>query len=278
MANVDNAINMGELIANLRIRFGKDFTSFRSSCLKRRLALRMSSLGISTLDEYMDYLSTNPAEIERLLDTVTIHVTEFFRDHDVYDALAKEILPEMTERKIHSPGRTIRVWSAGCSTGEETYSIAMLLFHYLHTHDLHLGLEVYGTDISKESCTVARKGVYPERKVARVPAHLRQRHFEPVESGLRVSNEVRRFVKFQVHDLFTAPPFSLLDILVCRNVLIHFDSDVRSDIFARFHAALGDDGVLILGKSEAIVGAALGLFELIDPRNKMYRKRILRDS
>src|SRR5512137_9488 len=110
MALLDSQMNMGELIANLRIRFGKDFTSFRSSCLKRRLALRMSSLGLSTLDGYLDYLSTHPVEIEQLLDTVTIHVTEFFRDHEVYDAIAKKILPEMADRKIHSPSRTIRVW------------------------------------------------------------------------------------------------------------------------------------------------------------------------
>jgi len=278
MAFIDSEINMGELIANLRIRFGKDFTSFRSSCLKRRFALRMSSLGLSTLDEYMNYLSAHPAEIEQLLDTVTIHVTEFFRDHEVYDALAKEILPAMAERKIYSPARTIRVWSAGCSTGEETYSIAILILQYLRTNDIRLGLEVYGTDISKESCRVARKGVYPERKIARVPATLRQNYFEPDESGLKVSGDVRRFVKFQVHDLFSAPPFSLLDVLVCRNVLIHFDSAVRNDVLARFHAALGEDGILILGKSEAMTGSALRLFELMDPRNKMYRKHILRDS
>ncbi len=278
MTSVDNAINMGELLANLRIRFGKDFTSYRSSCLKRRLALRMSSLGLSTLDEYMDHLSANPAEIEQLLDAITIHVTEFFRDHEVYDALAKEILPKMAERKLHSPVRTIRVWSAGCSTGEETYSIAMLILDHLRRHDLSLGLDVYGTDISKESCRVARKGIYPERKVARVPANLRQRYFELDESGLRVSNDVRRFVKFQVHDLFSAPPFSLLDIFVCRNVLIPFDNSVRNDILTRFHATLADDGILILGKSEAIVGTALELYELMDPRNKIYRKRLPRDS
>ena len=278
MAFIDSEINMGELIASLRIRFGKDFTSFRSSCLKRRLALRMSSLGLSTLDEYMNYLSVHPAEIEQLLDTVTIHVTEFFRDHEVYDALAKEILPAMAERKIYSPARTIRVWSAGCSTGEETYSIAILILQYLRTNDIRLGLEVYGTDISKESCRIARKGVYLERKIARVPANLRQNYFEPDESGLKVSGDVRRFVKFQVHDLFSAPPFSLLDILVCRNVLIHFDSAVRNGVLARFHAALGEDGILILGKSEAMTGSALRLFELMDPRNKMYRKHILRDS
>jgi two-component system CheB/CheR fusion protein len=278
MALLDSQINVGELIANLRIRFGKDFTSFRSSCLKRRLALRMSSLGLSTLDGYLDYLSTHPAEIEQLLDTVTIHVTEFFRDHEVYDAIAKKILPEMADRKIHSPSRTIRVWSAGCSTGEETYSIAILMLHYLRSNDIGLDLEVFGTDISKESCRISRRGIYAERKVARVPATLRQKYFEPEETGLKIAGDVRRFVKFQVHDLFSAPPFSRLDMLVCRNVLIHFDGAVRNDVLTRFHAALDDGGVLVLGKSEAVTGTALNLFELIDPRNKMYRKNILHDS
>jgi two-component system CheB/CheR fusion protein len=271
-------MSLGELLANLQKKFGRDLSNYRFACIQRRVSLRMSALGLATLDDYMKRLTDDPHEIEQLLDTVTIHVTEFFRDHDVFEAIVNDIVPRMIERKRHSPSRTIRVWSAGCSTGEEAYSLAILMHQHLCKHDIDLALEVYGTDISKEACTFARAGVYPERKVERIPANLRQKYFEPVEGGFRVAADIRRHVKFSVHDLFAPPPFSLLDIVVCRNVLIHFDNAVRNDVLGRFHAAISDSGILVLGKSEAVMGAALKLYTLIDPRNKIYRKTILRGS
>jgi two-component system CheB/CheR fusion protein len=265
-------MSLGELLANVQKKFGRDFSTYRLACLQRRVSMRMSALGIATLDEYMDVLTANPGEIDRLLDTVTIHVTEFFRDREVFDAIEKELLPAMVDRKLHSPSRTIRLWSAGCSTGEEAYSLAILVLQYLRTHDVDLALELYGTDISKEACAAAQAGVYPERKVARIPAHLKQKYFEPDAEGYRVAERVRRCVKFSVHDLFSEPPFASLDAVFCRNVLIHFDGNVRNEVFVRFHKALGENGMLILGRSEAVMGMALMLFDLIDPRNKIYEK------
>lgn len=271
-------MSMGELLANLQTKFGKDFSNYRLSCIQRRVALRMSTLKIATLEDYMTYLSGNPKEIEQLLDTVTIHVTEFFRDAEVFDAVAKNILPAIVSRKLHSPSRTIRVWSAGCSTGEEAYSLAILVMRHLRSNGIDLALEVYGTDVSKEAYAAAREGVYAARKIESVPADVRRKYFEAKGPEYRVVSDVQRRVKFSVHDLFSPPPFSLLDIVVCRNVLIHFDHAVRNDVLGRFHAALGDNGILILGKSEAVMGSALAWYELVDPRNKVYRKIALRDS
>jgi len=269
-------LQLKDLIEKLRERFGKDFSSFRMSCLERRLALRISILGLDGPDEYLDYLNENPEEIERLLDTVTIHITEFFRDRDVYDALARDILPEIVARRLAAPTKVIRAWSAGCSTGEEAYSIAMTLLRYVETAGIELGVEVFGTDISRQACKAARRGVYAEKKIVHVAPVLKDRYFEPDGAEFRVTKDVRRVVKFAVHDLFAAPPYSLLDVIVCRNVLIHFDHSVRDDVLAKFHAALGDGSILILGKSEAVTGRAGGLFTLVDPRNKIYRKTILR--
>jgi chemotaxis methyl-accepting protein methylase len=271
-------MSMGELLANLQTKFGKDFSNYRLSCIQRRVALRMSTLKIATLEDYMTYLSGNPKEIEQLLDTVTIHVTEFFRDAEVFEAVATNILPAIVSRKLHSPSRTIRVWSAGCSTGEEAYSLAILVMRHLRSNGIDLALEVYGTDVSKEAYAAAREGVYAARKIESVPADVRRKYFEAKGPEYRVVSDVQRRVKFSVHDLFSPPPFSLLDIVVCRNVLIHFDHAVRNDVLGRFHAALGDNGILILGKSEAVMGSALAWYELVDPRNKVYRKIALRDS
>ncbi len=265
-------MSMGELLANLQTKFGKDFSNYRLSCLQRRVALRMSILKLATLDDYMAYLAGDPREIEQLLDTVTIHVTEFFRDAEVFDAVAKNVLPEIVSRKLHSPSRTIRIWSAGCSTGEEAYSLAILVLRHLRGNNVDLALEVYGTDVSKEACAVAREGVYAFRKLESVPADVKRKYFEAKGQEQRVVPDVRRCVKFLVHDLFSPSPFTLLDLVVCRNVLIHFDHAVRNDVLERFHAALGDHGLLILGKSEAVMGSALARYELIDPRNKIYAK------
>lgn len=271
-------MSMGELLANLQTKFGKDFSNYRLSCIQRRVALRMSTLKLATLDEYMNYLTGNPREIEQLLDTVTIHVTEFFRDAEVFAAIAEEILPAIVSRKLHSPSRTIRIWSAGCSTGEEAYSLAIITMRHLRGSSNDLAIEVYGTDVSKEACAAAREGVYSARKFENVPKNLRRRYFEANGEGYRVASDVRGCMKFSVHDLFSPSPFSLLDLVVCRNVLIHFDNAVRNDVLKRFHASLGDSGMLILGKSEAVIGTALAYYELVDPRNKVYRKIVLRDS
>jgi two-component system CheB/CheR fusion protein len=271
-------MSMGELLANLQAKFGKDLSNYRLSCIRRRVSLRMTILKIAGLDEYMSYLAAHPGEIEQLLDTVTIHVTEFFRDPEVFDAIAKSILPEIVSRKLHSPSRTIRVWSAGCSTGEETYSLAMLMRRQLRLVGVDLSLEVYGTDVSREAVATAIEGVYDARKLEGVPEDIRRTCFQAKGTAYRVAPEVRRRVGFSVHDLFSPPPFSMLDLVVCRNVLIHFDQRARDGVLRGFHAALGDSGLLILGKSEAVAGAALDWYELVDPRNKAYRKTVLRNS
>ncbi len=271
-------MSMGELLANLQTKFGKDLSNYRLSCIQRRLSLRMTLLKIASLDEYMEYLCAHPGEIEQLLDTVTIHVTEFFRDPEVFDAIAKTVLPEIVSRKLRSPSRTIRVWSAGCSTGEETYSLAMLMMRQLRLGGADLALEVYGTDVSNDAVATAIEGVYDARKIEGVPEDIRRKCLRAQGTGYRVASEVRRCVGFSVHDLFSPAPYSLLDLVVCRNVLIHFDQRARDGVLKEFHAALGNSGLLVLGRSEAVAGAALDWYELVDPRNKVYRKIVLRNS
>jgi two-component system CheB/CheR fusion protein len=232
-------------------------------------------LGHRTLEEYVSYLNDHPNEVEELINVVTIHVTGFFRDRDAYDALAENIFPGLLEGKYSGGRGAIRVWSAGCSTGEETYSTAITLIHFLKERKIDCKVEIFGTDISEESCRAARSGFYPAEKVSGLPQYLLKRYFDAEGSGYRISRDIRRHVKFKVHDLFSESPFSMLDLVVCRNVLIHFEHAARGDVLAHFHKSLRDEGFLILGKSEAMSGPALGLFKLVEPRSKIYRKRIL---
>ena len=232
----------------------------------------MTSAGCSDLEGYMDYLQEHPAEMARLLDVVTIHVTDFFRDRDVFYALYHRVFPEIIGEKLVVGSGRIRVWSAGCSTGEETYSIAVLLLELLRKEHVVLKPKIFGTDISEEACRFAREGAYADSRACGVPGQLLKRYFELDGSTCRVAGQVKRHVKFLAHDLFSRPPFSMLDLVVCRNVLIHFNQQARSAVLKNFHSVMNPGGILVLGRSEAITGPELEIFELMDARNKIYQK------
>ena len=268
-------LDINELVWFVQSRCGIDLSRYRPSCIRRRVKHRLSMIGCRDLDAYVGYLNDHPDEIEALLNVVTIHVTGFFRDRDVYGMLTDRIFPEIIESRPSGRRGSVRVWSAGCSTGEETYSTAIALIHFLKERRIDRGVEVFGTDISEESCRIARRGHYSKEKVGGIPQDLLRRYFDVDGVGYRISPEIRKHVKFQVHDLFSESPFTMLDIIVCRNVLIHFEHEVRSDVLANFHGSLRDDGYLVLGKSEAMSGPALGLFKLVEPRSKIFRKRVL---
>jgi two-component system CheB/CheR fusion protein len=271
----DAPLDVSELIWFVQSQCGIDLSKYRPSCIRRRVSHRLSMLGCRDLETYVSYLNEHAGEVEKLLNAVTIHVTGYFRDHDVYRTLTDKIFPEIIERKRDDRDRSIRIWSAGCSTGEETYSTAIALMDFLGERQDDFKVEVFGTDISEESCRVARRGSYTAKKVGSIPRALLSRYFDIEDSNYRVVPEIRRHIRFTVHDLFSDSPFSMLDLIVCRNVLIHFEHGARGNVIANFHGSLCDAGFLVLGKSEAMSGPALGLFELIEPRCKIYRKRVL---
>lgn len=232
----------------------------------------MTSVGCRDLEGYMEYLQSHPEEMKQLLDVVTIHVTDFFRDRDVFDALYNKVFPEIIGEKLVEGSSRIRVWSAGCSTGEETYSIAVLLLELLRKEQIDLNPKIFGTDISEEACRFAREGVYADRRACGIPGRLVRRYFDLDGSACRVAQHVKRHIKFLMHDLFSKPPFSMLDLVVCRNVLIHFNQQARSTVLTNFHSVINPGGILVLGKSEAITGPELRMFELMDARSKIYQK------
>lgn len=264
---------IADLIARLYAKFGKDLSNYRLNTLKRRISLRMAALRMQSMDEYISYLNSEPEEIESLLDSVTIHVTEFFRDPDVFDSIAKRVLPEILERKKLVSESAIRIWSAGCATGEEAYSLAIVSLEFVRVNNAGITVEIYGTDISKEACRIARQGIYDRGRLGKIPIALRERYLEPHPAGFRVNSQLRRTVHFAVNDLFKDPPYSGLDAIVCRNVIIHFDNAVRNEVLMRFYRALSPAGLLVLGKSEAITGSAASRFDLVDARTKIYRRR-----
>ena len=245
--------------------------SYKERCLRRRIAVRMRARGVHTFEDYARVLDRDALEYERLLDALTINVTRFFRNREVYDAIASRVLPELWD----SAAPRLRVWSAGCSSGEEAYSLAAL-FHRHATDRGEAGglarVRILGTDVHGPSLDAAAEGAYAESALEEVPPELRRAYFSP-GPPYRVSGELRRLVRFEARDLLreTAPE-SGIALIMCRNVLIYFDRASQERLFHRFHAALAPGGFLVLGMVETLFGDARRHFATVEPRTRIFRR------
>jgi chemotaxis methyl-accepting protein methylase len=248
--------------------------SYKEKCLRRRIAVRMRARGVHTYGDYARILDADAAEYERLLDALTINVTKLFRNWETYDTIARRVLPDLWER---TEGR-IRIWSAGCSSGEEAYSLAILV----HRHAAARGelsrlsrVTVLGTDIDRASLAAADRAAYAETAFADTPTELRAAYFSH-EPPHTVLDEVRRMVRFERRDLLLdpAPPMSGegIHLIACRNVIIYFDRNTQEALFERFHAALAPGGVLVLGKVETLLGQARSSFATVETRERIFRR------
>ena len=248
--------------------------SYKEKCLRRRIAVRMRARGVHTYADYARLLDHDDAEYERLLDALTINVTKLFRNWETYDAIERQVVPELLRR----PDPALRVWSAGCSSGEEPYSLA-ILFHRQAERagvlpQLARRLEVLGSDIDRGVLAAAERGVYQHAAFADTPADLRERYFRPEPGGLAVVPEIRPLVRFERRDLLADPPPARgLHLITCRNVIIYFDRATQEALFERFHHALAPGGFLVLGKVETLLGHTRTLFATVEPRERIFRKQ-----
>ncbi len=249
---------------------GVKLEQYREGYLRRRIEFRMKMLGVKDYGEYLRLLRNDSAEVRNLLNTITINVTEFMRDRTPFEYFMRRILPEVAERKRKARSNMIRIWSAGCSYGEEPYSIAICVREALGDD---WNVAIYATDIDDEALRGAREGVYGEQQVKSLPRHIVERYFEKVNGKYAVSNTIKRLVRFKKHDLTAEPPISrFLDVIFCRNVMIYFSEEQKEKVVNDFYEALVRGGYLIIGKSETLPGAFKDRFECVDLRDKIYRK------
>ena len=225
-----------------------DFTGYKRSTLMRRVQKRMQALEVATFEAYRDHLELHPDEYEALLNTILINVTSFFRDAEAWRVLAEEFIPALLERK--GPADPVRVWSAGCASGQETYTLVMVLAEALGPAAFRERVKVYATDWDEEALAWARQATYTDEQTEELPEGFRDRYFECFGGRWVFRGDLRRQVIFGRHDLVQDAPISHLDLLVCRNVLMYFNSEVQQRILARFHFALAPEGALFLGKAE----------------------------
>ena len=259
---------LDEIIALLREKTAHDFTLYKEATLARRIDRRMAILGARDVESYLQLLRADPAAVDLLVKDLLIHVTGFFRDSKAFETLADKVIPELV--KDHPPGRALRVWVPACSTGEETYSIAMLFLEAIDATKRTIKLQVFASDIDENAVSVARTGFYPESIEADVsPARL-ARFFAKEDHGYRVIRELRQAVVFTVQDLLADAPFSRIDFVSCRNLLIYLLPDVQEKVISLFHFALRDGGILLLGSAET-VGRLGTQFETVSKQERIYR-------
>jgi two-component system CheB/CheR fusion protein len=252
-------------IANER---GVDFRSYKRSTLERRFRKRMFEVKKADYAEYAAYLRSQPDEVNELLNTVLINVTEFFRDPQAWDVLRRDVLPAMLNAK--QPGDTIRCWSAGCASGEEPYSIAILIAEHFGPRLQQYDVKIYGTDIDDDALNVARRAEYSPDRLRRVRPDWRKKYFQG-DKILRVNRDLRRLCIFGRSNVVSDAPISHVDLLTCRNVLIYFDSRTQTQILMRLHYALEPNGMLFIGKASSLVGAA-HLFRSVNSKYRIFQR------
>lgn len=248
---------------------GMDFRGYKRTSLKRRIALRMEAVTVSHFSEYQAILEADPSEFENLLNTVLINVTSFFRDPEAWDVLKRDVLPELVKRA--NGQQPIRVWSVGCASGEEPYSIAMLLAEEMGVHDFCRRVKIYATDLDEEALKSARLATYLPREVENVPAPFLGKYFERTNNHYVFERELRKCVIFGRHNIVRDAPISRIDLLICRNLLIYLEAETQAVVLPRLHYALNSEGCLSLGKAETQL-ARSPLFRPVEMKHRIFTK------
>ena len=254
----------------LRIQTGHDFTHYKQNTIHRRIERRMAVTQIDHLEDYVRYLQQNPLEVETLFRELLIGVTNFFRDPGAFEVLKEQVIPRLLASK--SPGRPVRVWVPACSTGEEAYSFAILLQEHADYLKQDFEIQIFATDIDAEAIEKARTGVYPDSIAADVSSERLGRFFAHDGSTYHVRKTIRDMVIFAKQDVLKDPPFSRIDLISCRNLLIYMGAELQKKLLPVFHYALNQDGYLFLGNSETI-GEFLELFAAVDKKWKLYQRK-----
>jgi len=261
--------SMPRILSHLRVRSGHDFSSYKKSTIRRRIARRMQVQRSATMADYLGILRDNSQEAQALFADLLISVTTFFRDPSAFEKLAASVIPRLFDDKGVSD--TIRVWVPGCATGEEAYSIAMLLLEEASRHEIRCGLQVFASDLDENALAVAREGRYPIAIEADMTEERSRRFFTREGDHFRVTRELRDVVLFAKHSLLRDPPFSRVDLVSCRNVLIYLDREVQHEVCITFHFALHRAGYLFLGSSEN-ADSPVGMFRALDREARTYQR------
>ena len=258
-----------KIFTQIKVRNGKDFSEYKISTIMRRLRRRMNLFHITELSAYLEFLRESPKEVNALSDDFLVTVTSFFRDPEVYQKIENDIIPQILNKK--NTDDIIRIWSVGCSSGEEAYSLIILLLEAIEKIPGSPSLKVFASDLHDHSLNLAREGFYPGDITIDINQERLNKYFIKEDGGFRIKKEIREQVIFTPHNLLSDPPFSKIDLIVCRNLLIYLKKEVQKDVFNLFHYALQPGGHLVLGSSETLDNSEL--FRVDSKKSAIYIKR-----
>lgn len=264
--NKEDTVDFKVILKYLKDQSGADFSQYKISTIQRRIEKRLSVLKLNTLAEYYNYLLETPSELGHLSQNLLVSVTAFYRDPEAWEELAKQLEEMILEKKT---GEVLRVWSAGCATGEEPYTLAFLISDILERTGKMISVKIFATDLDHEALAIARSGMYSSDDVKGLSKEDLDKYFEKKEKYFVVKKPIRDWIVFARQDLIQNPPFVKTDLIACRNVLIYFEAKLQSKIFEIFHYALKPNGILFLGKSESINN---NLFEVVSKKQKIFRR------
>lgn len=271
--------NLGHILEKMYKTKGWDFRRYRKSSIKRCIERRMAFARLPYTD-YIDLLDADPIEFHNLFNHITIKVSEFFRDPEVFERIAERVIPASLERLKSEEQDLLRIWSCGCARGEEAYSMAILLLMagqkapFIAEADSKEGYtcKIFATDIDETSIDIARKGIYPEDVLRNVHHACRNMFFNPAGNSYQIDPRIRRFMTFGIHDIVSNIHLSHMDIILCRNLLIYFEKDLQEKVFEKFCYSLKKGGFIILGRSEVVPSSCRDRFREVSRREKIYQK------
>ncbi len=268
--NEENAFK--QLKEKIFLDIGVDFRDYKEKCLKRRIRIRMRSNKVETYKKYIKLLTKNPDEYHKLLDTIMINVTRFFRNIETFNAMEKNIFPELFLPNGSLYKKNIRIWSAACSSGEEPYSIAILVDQFMKLKRDNIKIDIIATDIDKKSIEKAKEGVYTESSLKEASETIIRRYFKFDGENYSIIPSIRQMVKFENNDIIHGKMPARLDWICCRNVLIYWGRDLQDMILRRFYEHLVPGGFLLLGKTEIMLGKIANLYERVNNRERIFRR------
>lgn len=254
----------------IKRKLGFNCDGYKQAHLKRRLAVRLRANSSPSYKEYAMILLKNESESVKLKEALTVNVTELFRNPETYETFSRVGLPELIKTK--EDNRTIKVWSAGCSNGEEPYSIAIMILEFLGYRANKYNISILGTDIDDDSLITAECGVYKPKQLEKISKERLDRFFIKQGDDYTVADDVRNIVHFKNHDIISGPRLYGFDIIFCRNVTIYFDKNLQEELYMKFYDSLNEGGYFLMGKTETLIGKTGGLFKPVDIKERIYRK------
>jgi len=254
----------------IKKKLGFNCDGYKQAHLKRRLAVRLRANSSPSYKEYAMILLKNESESVKLKEALTVNVTELFRNPETYETFSRVGLPELIKTK--EDYRTIKVWSAGCSNGEEPYSIAIMMLEFLGYRANKYNISILGTDIDDDSLLTAECGMFKPKQLEKISKERLDRFFIKQGDDYAVSDDVRNIVHFKHHDIISGPRLYGFDIIFCRNVTIYFDKNLQEELYMKFYDSLNEGGYFLMGKTETLIGKTGALFKPVDIKERIYRK------